>query len=706
MNAKTILASALAAALGASSTAIAADLTVNYGDSVTIDADTTYDTVIVNGDLTVAANVTLTASKLFISQNNSGHRATVTLQDGATITMPSWTPSDRDVRCIIGDASPATFTMNAGSTFTASEIRAAKDISGAASDGLPPVLFVLNDALVDCTEFSERNTWSGGEALAIHLNGSSAVLYPANFALFGKNQRARIFFNGGLVRIDKWFNYGNSAAIRLPNGGQRLYLESVEGNPIRFDFYGGSSGKVLFGSESDSIITTVGTGAFQLERRMATPKPLISLKAGESNSKVVFNHTGGFRVAKNANLLFNADTASSFAAAANSALCIEAGGYADLAGVDVELASVYGVVSNSTGTACTLTIGGDDSNSGYPASLPAGVTLVKAGAGNLSAFAGTADSLSIQGGILSLIGRAEMGYPFYKFNIRGTVNTGTSNHRVQISEFKFLDGETDVTQGWDAYYYENHDTSSYNQPTAMWDGDVNTDFYDQRDQSWSSISNCAPVLEYCPSRKVTGYTWYTGNDWNRRRDNYPVSWAVFGSADNVNWTQLDAVDGFSLANPGLREWCGTNFVCAYAPTAATIASLAVASGAALAVDGADITVSAVTAASGVPVSLAHGAVLALPAATEVASLSVDVDAGGGTLTNFRPASGGAVYLAGDIAKPRSCVLPVSVGSLLGGNLSTWDVFANGSKVDSAEVFVNADGFLETRSNAATVVIMR
>jgi hypothetical protein len=111
-------------------------------------------------------------------------------------------------------------------------------------------------------------------------------------------------------------------------------------------------------------------------------------------------------------------------------------------------------------------------------------------------------------------------------------------------------------------------------------------------------------------------------------------------------------------------------------------------------------------AAGVSVSLAHGATLTLPAATEIASLSVDFDAGGGTLANFRPASGGAVYLTGNVARPRKCVLPVEVGTLLGGNLSGWHVYVDGVEVDQAEVFVNGDGFLETRSNAAMVITMR
>jgi hypothetical protein len=51
-------------------------------------------------------------------------------------------------------------------------------------------------------------------------------------------------------------------------------------------------------------------------------------------------------------------------------------------------------------------------------------------------------------------------------------------------------------------------------------------------------------------------------------------------------------------------------------------------------------------------------------------------------------------------------VPVEVGNLLGDGLGGWDLYANGEKVENAELFVNADGFLETRGNAATVLYMR
>ena len=78
MNSFKLGFAAAASAVMMAATAFASDLTVDYGQSVTIDANATYDTVTVNGDLVVAQGVTLTCSYFFVSQNNSGHRATVT----------------------------------------------------------------------------------------------------------------------------------------------------------------------------------------------------------------------------------------------------------------------------------------------------------------------------------------------------------------------------------------------------------------------------------------------------------------------------------------------------------------------------------------------------------------------------------------------------------------------------------------------------
>ena len=132
MNCTSRITAAFAAAafIGATG-ALAADLTVPYGESTNITENATFDTVTVNGNLTVTTDVTLTANYLYVSQNNSGNRATVTLQNGAKLTISSG--GEYDVRCVVGDDSPATLTLNGGAVFSARKFNIAKSISGAAS---------------------------------------------------------------------------------------------------------------------------------------------------------------------------------------------------------------------------------------------------------------------------------------------------------------------------------------------------------------------------------------------------------------------------------------------------------------------------------------------------------------------------------------------------------------------------------------------
>ncbi len=684
------------------------------GGLLSLCTNATCGAIVANGDIAIAEGVAVTAASLVVVTNIAG-AASVTLAPDSSLALSGDVHLGYD-----GGQAHLNVQSGAGLTVGGNLCMAYGHTAPPAANAEPTRAFLtITNATVkinggDGLNFDQGTSWPSGTTQrsssvdTVRLEAGAVIeCQQIRKASADGGRSSAIVFVGGRIEAGRWNYY----VFHLNSKNATLYLESENGNPIYIKDNSKINRWFNFGTASASIAVS-GDGDFVLEN--TTQYRDVNWQAGswdEDKPNVTFLTGGRIRLVGGNLVSYPRNAFSTVNGGCLRSLVLERGATIDMKGVDAAFTSFDdggGAISNSTSAACALTIGGDNADAvhPYPLALPSGVTLWKAGTGTLSLLAADAADVSVQGGTLSFVGRAEVGYPFYKFNIRGTANTGTTNHRVQLSEFKFLDGENDVTQGFDAYHYENRDTGYYNQPTAMWDGDVNTDFYDQRDQSWSSISNCAPVLEYRPPRKVTGYTWFTANDWNRRRDNYPVSWAVFGSADNVNWEQLDAVDGFSLANPGLREWCGTNFVCAYAPTTATIASLAVASGATLAVDGADITVSSVTAADAVTVTLAHGATLALPAATEVASLSVDVDAVGGTLANFNPAADGALYLTGNVGRPSGCVVPVAVGTLEGGNVRSWRVYVDGQLQRDVGVFVNADGFLQTESRIPTTVMLQ
>ncbi len=709
---RSFLSLATASLLAAS--AHAADLTVNQGETRSLSNGDAYDAVVVNGNLTIPANATVTFASLVVA--NTACDATVTLAPGSLLTVNGEVHLGQDG----GQAH-----LNVGSTATllvkgASLYMATGYTSTPAANAEPTRAFLtITNATVELEGnpsivFSHNGSWPSGTTTTatsvdtVRLEKGAVLKYYGGMSKSGGNGRSStVVFAGGMINGR---NIWNSYIVNHQCKNTSLNLMSENGNPVYFKATGKVNRWFQTGGTTEAWIKI--SGDLVLENATGSSYADVDWYSGgkwEASSPKVTFLTGGKTRLIGGNLVsYPVNAFSTVNGNTLRTLVLESGATFDMKGVDAEFAEVYSPVLNSTGAACTLTVGGDGSNGAYPCALPSGVTLAKKGAGSLSLFAADAAAVTVQGGSLSLKSRAEIGYPFYKFNIYGTTATGAQNHRVRISEFNYLNGTDDVTQGWDAYYYENRDTSYYSQQTAMWDGDLTTDFYDQRDQNVHDISNCVSVLEYRPARKVSGYTWHiSGSDeYNTRLNSFPSRWAVFGSLDNANWTRLDLVENFTPASIDAGAWCGTNFVCTYASTAATISSLTLASGATLAVDGADVTVSSATAAAGVPLVLAHGAVLTLPQATEVASLSVDVDAGGGTLTSFRPAQSGAVYLTGTVEKPRKCVLPVRVGTLDGGNLSSWSVYVGGFLVDQTEVFVNAEGFLQTQYTGATVVYVR
>ena len=386
-------------------------------------------------------------------------------------------------------------------------------------------------------------------------------------------------------------------------------------------------------------------------------------------------------------------------------LVLENGAVFDMNGTDAAFASVYGAVSNS-GALCALTIGGDNSDAVYPFSLPSGVSLVKAGSGSLSLFAADMSGVSLQGGRLTLMGRRDIGYPFYRFNVYATPGTGGGNHRARISEFKFLDGQKDVTQGWDAYYYDHTGTSTYCEPTAMWDGDDATDFYDQRAQNWLTVSNIHATLEYRPSRKITGYTWHVSgsSDWNNRRNSYPTNWAVFASMDNATWTCLDLVDGFVPPGASQGQWCGTNFVCRFVETPSSICTLDVAGGSTLSVRGVEVDFSSATFTQASILSVVDGGVAILPNNTEIANLEVDVDSSSDSRINgMIAASVGSLVVKGSDAKiPKS--LPLVIEGAANAIWNGWTVIYNGERVPYVPKV--SDGRLGLRSTNGFCIIYR
>ncbi len=235
-----------------------------------------------------------------------------------------------------------------------------------------------------------------------------------------------------------------------------------------------------------------------------------------------------------------------------------------------------------------------------------GATIVrKAGAGEMTVNSWLNHGLTVHEGSAKTVNTEAPCYLHYRFKIedRRTASMGM----MQVSEFKLMDGNVDVTplraaiafdtdKGGMANAYPANET-----PDLVVDGLMSTKWLDyrvaastqaNRDRVWIKLS-------YAKPQRVTHYAFAQANDENARDIS---AWRLQGSNDGTTWTDLDVHTG----EPGPLErwyWRGPFTLCggAFGPEGA----LAVENGASFTADGGTVPVHGVSGA----VTLANGATL-------------------------------------------------------------------------------------------------
>ena len=684
----------------------AEDRTVTAADEIT--ADIEYGRLLVNADLTVAAGVKLTCDTLCIASNIVGS-ATLTLEEGASLTV-----NEAVERCVqLGaEGGQARLVMKSGSVLTADSINAAYGYTETpAKTAVPTRSFVVvSNATINlkgtCYSGSSTKTYygymfSGGGNWPSGLSTTEVVDElrldegaVVNLKRVNKNSSkasAKILFNGGrLVSSGNATNYGTGSFIGLPSATKKIpfILESTNGCPVVLSISHTDKGAVFSSGSKECYVHIRGDGEFVKDGTTVMPLIASNEFLNTSKSTVAFQQRGACRIVGGG---LQVTSPSLLKATTDSDVCswiVENGASLDLNGNDavVKSLTVYAAdgLLNSADDVATLTVGEGDSDCIYPYALPPRVNVRKNGEGVLSLFADDCAAVDVQSGELKLMSRREIGYPFYKFNAYKTRSAPSSNLRLRIAEFKFLDGMNDVTQGWDAYYYTNTQTKYYNEPTNMWDGDLSTQFNDQRAQNITTISNIHTEVEYRPSRRITGYTWAT-SDSNKNSD--PVSWEMFGSLDNENWVSLDLVEDF-VPTSTRKAWVGTNFVFRFPETIAAVGALSVASGAKLTARGADLTLTEASFAEETVFAVGGGGSVALPVGTQIAAFAVDAISSEVTqISGFVPAASGVLQVTGAAEKPPR-ELPVEFAGLDDGVWSGWTVEYNGVPTEHVPKIVN------------------
>ena len=739
----TIAALASATFLAASSAAFAADLAVAQGDSQTITANATYDNLVVNGDLTIAPNVTVSCTTLTVADNIAG-TATLALGNGARLEV---TGSDNygNTKIAIGSGR-AEITLGEGAWFSTTGFLnfcygydSAPDSSATMSEAL---LIVGRNATVRSGKaFHFGHEWnsrynapggSQGAAVKAVVRLDAGAELSTSQIINNLPASGTILFNGGRVagRSGEGPHAYDGGKGFIHFGGRgdvsrwtNINLEGTNGCPITFHIPSSANyTSFLTMAHVSSYMYLRGDGGFL--KTGAAVFPLVDSAnqwAADSNLRMLFSgdmvlEEGGFSVATTpADNVFRA-TANNISRPVD--VVVGNAGVFDLAGCNVVLNSITapggGLVTNSAVGTATMTLGvRDGSRAMTLARAVPGIAVSKQGASAVTLCGEAVDSLNLQAGSLSFKSRAIMGYPFYR--ILFDERKGGRNGMIALREFAWMNDGEDATRPYAKVHYDISGTSSASSPETMFDDDFSDNgyYYDLRmgaSEAWKHDLSGATV-EYETCHPVNGYRWAPMTFWkaDNSEDRDPSAWRVFGGFSSTTNTSglalLDQVTGFRVTTIATGNWNATNFVCSYAPTTTTIDSMTLAAGVPLSVDGASVTAASVTAASGVSVALAHDAALTLPTVTEIASLTVDVGAGGGTLVNFLPAHGGSLHLTGGVDRPLRCVTPVRVGTLHGG-LASWRVFADGAPVAQCEVFVNPDGFLQTRYTGATVMIVQ
>lgn len=709
-------------AVGLTATCVAAeDRTITVPE--TVSADVTYGRLLVNADLTVAAGVKLTCDTLCVASNIVGS-ATLTLEENAVMTV-----SEAVERCVqLGaEGGQARLVMKSGSSLTADSINTAYGYTATPAKTAVPTRssVVVSNATINlrgtCYSGSSTKTycgymfdgggnWPSGLSTTEVVDelrlDAGAVVNLKRVNKSSNKASAKILFNGGkLVSSGHATNYRNGAFVGLPGATKKipLILESTNGCPIVLSISHTDQGAVFSSGSKECYVHIRGDGEFVKDGTTIMPLIASNQYLNVDKSNVAFQQRGACRVAGGGLKL----TASSLLkATTDSNVCtwiVEKGASLDLNGYDAVVKSLTVCAEdgllNGSDSVSTLTVGEGDADSIYPYALPPRVNVCKIGDGTLSLFADDRASVDVQAGELKLMSRREIGYPFYKFNAYKIRRAPYKNLRLRMAEFKFLDGTNDVTQGWDAYYYSHVGTSYYSEPTNMWDGDLTTQFNDQRAQDINSISNIHTEIEYRPARRITGYTWATSEG---STDSDPVSWEMFGSLDNKNWDSLDLVVDYVPTSKRMT-WVSTNFVFSYSATVATLTDVRVAAGAKLSGIGADLTLSSAQLDADSTLALGAGGSMALPPNTTLPRLEVNADSEEVTdLSGFTPASSGTLFVTGTASRcPRQ--LPLRVIGLADGFWENWTVLYNGVRQERVPRVVN--GLLTLKGTMGLLLVV-
>jgi hypothetical protein len=195
--------------------------------------------------------------------------------------------------------------------------------------------------------------------------------------------------------------------------------------------------------------------------------------------------------------------------------------------------------------------------------------------------------------------------------------------------------------------------------------------------------NSAGILPATLAMRVAdGTPIITGYDlqyWNASVSRYLSGWSVDGSRDGTTWEQLHSVTNFVPLPPatvggGVNWWYSTG-------TGTPSNGFSIADG----------RMTNAQLRAGTQVSVAAGAKLTFLGGTEpLGALSIDCDAGGGTISDLLLAQTGRIDLTGSSILGRNFAVPLTITTFTNPELLRyWSLYINGQLVQGAVLRWNA-----------------
>lgn len=311
-----------------------------------------------------------------------------------------------------------------------------------------------------------------------------------------------------------------------------------------------------------------------------------------------------------------------------------------------------------------------------------GITKEGSGTWRFSATNAFSGPLSVQAGELVLDKR---GYSYYRFNLLQRnfgVPGGDSN--IELAEFALYSADG-VRRNLNLVKNGTNNVAGLNPGefcpmgsyfTYLNRNDINL-FDANANSQWTTDTGA--FLPATPMRLVMrladGTPPITGYDlqyWSAASNRFLSGWSLEGSRDGAVWFNLHSVTNYAPIPPaiigGVKWWYSTG-------TVTPSNGFAVADG--------QLTEAQLKA--GVQVSVSSGARLIFLGGTEALSaLSVDLDAGGGTISGLELAQNGRLDLTGSQVQGRNFALPLTVSGITNPEyLRGWSLYINGQLVRDA-----------------------